>query len=305
MRHAENRRCNSSQESRSYDKVEAGNLRNRDPGLRSRAAARRGIAVCTRIELLGVEIDPLSLDQAVGQIRAWIAAAEAKCRYVVTPKADHVVLYQQQAKLRAALAQAGLILAGSGPVVWASRLLERPLPGRVTATDLVSALFGAASDESPLRVFLLGAAAGVAERAAANIHRRWTGVQVVGAYSPPHGFERDRAENLRVLARISAARPDVLVIGLGAPKQELWIHEHHAHLPVHVALCVGGTIDVLAGQQPGGPLWIRGWGLEWLHRVASEPRRFAERCARDAWVFPQLVVRAWWQATRGQARARL
>jgi N-acetylglucosaminyldiphosphoundecaprenol N-acetyl-beta-D-mannosaminyltransferase len=260
--------------------------------------------VCTRIELMGVPIDPLAMDQAVGQILTWVAAGEAKCRYVVTPNVDHVVVHQHHAGLQAAYRQAGLILADGAPVVWASRLLGKPLPERVAGSDLVPARSDAADDERPLSVYLLGAAAGVADRAAARIHRQWPGVKVVGTYSPPLGFEKDVAENLRILSRIADARPDVLVVGLGAPKQELWVHQHHGQFAARVALCVGATIDFLAGEKPRAPVWMRDLGLEWLHRVVSEPRRLAARYARDAWVFPQLVVREWWQMTRGPVRAR-
>jgi N-acetylglucosaminyldiphosphoundecaprenol N-acetyl-beta-D-mannosaminyltransferase len=244
------------------------------------------------------------MDQAVGQIQAWIAAGEPKCRYVVTPNVDHIVLLQHHAGLQAAYAQAGLILADGAPLVWASRLLHKPLPGRVAGADLVPALFDAAPEEQPTTVFLLGAGPGVAERAAAKIDQRWPGVRVVGTYSPPLGFEKDHAENLRILARIAAAKPDVLVVGLGAPKQELWVHRYHTQIQARVALCVGATIDILAGEKTRAPVWMRDLGLEWLHRVLSEPRRLAARYARDAWVFPQIVARQWWHESRGPVRVR-
>ncbi len=258
--------------------------------------------MCTRIELLGVGIDPLSLDQAAGQIHAWIAAAEAKCRYVVTTNVDRVVLLERHAGLKAAYAQAGLILADGAPVIWASHLLGKPLPRRVAACDLVSALFDAAPDENPITVFLLGAAPGVAERAAANVHRRWPGVRIVGTYSPPKGFEKDRAESLRILARIADARPNLLIVGLGATRQELWVHQHLAQIEARVALCAGSTIDVLAGE--GAPVWLRDLGLAWLHGILNEPLRLTARYARGFWIFPQIVVREWWQRAHEPVRAR-
>jgi N-acetylglucosaminyldiphosphoundecaprenol N-acetyl-beta-D-mannosaminyltransferase len=113
----------------------------------------------------------------------------------------------------------------------------------------------------------------------------------VGTYSPPLGFENDDAETARILIAIAAAAPDLLVVGLGAPKQELWVHRHHRQLSANVALCVGATIDFLAGKKRRSPVWMRRAGLEWAHRVMVEPRRLAGRYARDAWVFPQLVWR--------------
>jgi N-acetylglucosaminyldiphosphoundecaprenol N-acetyl-beta-D-mannosaminyltransferase len=262
-----------------------------------------------RIELFGVAIDPLRMDEAAGLVLSWVANRERRCRFVVTPNVDHVVMLQHHTALQAAYREAGLILADGAPVIWASRLLGKPLPERVAGSDLTPALFDLADEtrtdeEQPLRVFLLGAAPGVAERAAANIHRRWPRVRVVGTYSPPLGFEKDAAENLRILARVADAQPDVLVVGLGAPKQELWVHEHAGKLEARVALCVGATIDFLAGEKSRAPRWMQQVGLEWLHRVLSEPRRLAARYAKDAWIFPQLVVREWWQGLSRPSAAR-
>jgi N-acetylglucosaminyldiphosphoundecaprenol N-acetyl-beta-D-mannosaminyltransferase len=210
-------------------------------------------------------------------------------------------------------------------------LLRRGIPERVPGSDLVPALFEAVNSPNsnsrgtpgatgsasaagdfqlvagntgkasgthpaskqivPLRVFLLGAAAGVADRAAKNISERWPAVHVVGTYSPPLGFEKDELENERILKCIAASQPDVLVVGLGAPKQELWVHAHRDRIAAPVALCVGATIDFLAGEKPRAPVWMRRVGLEWLQRLASEPRRLAGRYLRDAWVFPRLLWR--------------
>jgi len=166
---------------------------------------------------------------------------------------------------------------------------------RVAGSDLVPALFDSAPETKPLRIFLLGAAPGVADRAAGNIRRQWPGVEVIGTYSPPLGFERDERENESILQMIAAAKPDVLVVGLGAPKQELWVHKHHNRLAAKVALCVGATIDFLAGERSRAPLWMQSVGLEWLYRVASEPRRLATRYAKDAVIFPQLLAQEWWR----------
>ena len=122
---------------------------------------------------------------------------------------------------------------------------------------------------------------------------RWPNAKVVGTYSPPLGFERDDAECANICERINAARPDVLMLGLGAPKQELWIAKHHERLQVKAALCIGATIDFLAGEKARAPRWMQKCGVEWLHRLASEPRRLFKRYAHDAWVFPQLIWREW------------
>jgi N-acetylglucosaminyldiphosphoundecaprenol N-acetyl-beta-D-mannosaminyltransferase len=131
----------------------------------------------------------------------------------------------------------------------------------------------------------------VSERAARRIAVAWPSVDVVGCYSPPPGFEGDAAETAKILGLVASAAPDVLIVGLGAPKQELWVHRHHGQLQAKVALCVGATIDFLAGEKSRSPVWMRRAGLEWAHRMLTEPRRLAGRYARDAWVFPGLVWR--------------
>jgi N-acetylglucosaminyldiphosphoundecaprenol N-acetyl-beta-D-mannosaminyltransferase len=244
-----------------------------------------------QIRLAGISIDALTMDQAVEQLLAWSQAPAASCRYVVTPNVDHAVLFHRNAQLRAAYADAGLVLADGMPLVWISRLLGRRLPERVPGSDLVPALFSAASAERPLRVYLLGAAPGVGARAATNIARRWPGVKVVGTYSPPLGFQDEPAQNAAILQRIATAQPNVLIVGLGAPKQELWVHEHREQLGGVVALCVGATIDFLAGQVARAPKWMQNSGLEWMHRLWMQPRRLVGRYARDAWLFPRLVLR--------------
>lgn len=247
-----------------------------------------------RVPLFGIEIDPLRMPEAVERVCEWIENdPEPLCRFVVTPNVDHAVLLQESEPLRAAYRDAGLVLADGMPVVLASRLLGRPLPERVTGADLTPALFDAATAERPLTTYLLGAGPGVAERAAEQIHLQWPHVRVVGTYSPPLGFEKEAGENDAIIGRVNAVEPDILVLGLGAPKQELWVHAHHRRLRARAALCVGATIDFLAGEKPRAPIWMRSCGLEWLHRLCSEPQRLLARYAKDAWIFPQLVWQEW------------
>jgi N-acetylglucosaminyldiphosphoundecaprenol N-acetyl-beta-D-mannosaminyltransferase len=243
--------------------------------------------------MFGINISRVTMREAVEQILKWCEQPRGSCcRYVVTPNVDHAVMLQHRGDLRAAYADASLVLADGAPIVLASRLLQRgcrALPERVAGSDLVPRLFAAANER--IRVFLLGAAPGVADRAAKRIEQQWPAIKVVGAYSPPLGFEQDEPERTRILARISAAAPDVLIVGLGAPKQELWVHRHHRELSAKVALCVGATIDFLAGHRRRSPVWMRRAGLEWAHRVWSEPGRLAGRYARGAWAFPRLMLR--------------
>ncbi len=247
-----------------------------------------------RTRLFGIEIDPLRMNEAVERTLAWTRLRDGRCRFVVTPNADHAVMFQQHAGLREAYAAADLVLVDGMPLLVAAKLLHRGVPERVPGSDLVPALFSAVASEptrQPLRVYLLGAGPGVAELAATRIHQAWPGVQVVGCYSPLVGFEHRPADNEAILQRIAAAECDVLVVGLGAPKQELWVAAHRDRIAAPVALCVGATIDFLAGVKARAPRWMRVVGLEWMHRLASEPRRLGARYWRDAVVLPRLMLR--------------
>lgn len=244
-----------------------------------------------RTRLFNYEVDPVTMDEAIACVFDWARRRDGVCRYAVTPNVNHTVLLQRHGGLRDAYSEAGLILTDGMPVYLAARLLRRGVPQRVAGSDLVPRLFAAASQMGGLSAFLLGAGPGVADRAACRIAQLWPAVRVVGTCSPPLGFERDAAGNAAILAQIAAARPDVLVVGLGAPKQELWVHLHRQSIAAPVALCVGATIDFLAGEKRRAPRWMRATGLEWFHRMASEPRRLAGRYARDAVIFPWLLCR--------------
>jgi len=249
-----------------------------------------------RISLFGMDIDCISLDQAVLRIGGWIAERRSTCRYIVTPNLDHVMQFEANDGLRRAYANAAMIVADGWPIVAASRIFGSPLPERIAGSDLVPAFLDSVSTEHKgNRVFLLGAAPGVAEVAAENIHRRWPALCVVGTYSPPFGFERDPGEKRRIASRINSCDPDLLIVGFGAPKQELWLSECHNELSVGVAIAAGATIDFLAGRQTRAPLWVRRTGLEWTHRLLTNPRRLARRYALNALHLPRLLYREYYR----------
>lgn len=244
-----------------------------------------------RVNLFGIAIDPLTLDEAVDTIYGWFDEEKVACRFVVTPNVDHVVMLQRNKELQESYRQAGLVLADGKPVVAASKLLKRPLPQVVPGSDLVPGLLAAASSKRPIRVFLLGAGPGIAEKASNKIRQRWPEADPVGSYCPPIGFEHDPDENERIIDMINQHQPDLLVIGLGAPKQELWITKHRDRIEARVAICAGATIDFLAENKQRAPRWLRALSLEWMHRMLTEPKRLVPRYAKDAWYFPQIFFR--------------
>lgn len=253
------------------------------------------------VSLFGMQVHVVRERDVIDELERWIAEPFTTLRYVVTPNVQHTMVFQENADFREAYAQAALVIADGLPLVVSSRLFGTPLPERVAGSDLLPLLFERARPERSPSVFLLGAAPGIGERAADEVRRRWQHVRIAGTYSPPFGFERDDAENERILELVREAEPDVLVVGLGAPKQELWTYRFRHQLRAKVALCIGGSIDFLAGTKARAPRWMRRVGLEWVHRAATEPKRLGPRYAQHAVRFPILLVRELYQSHRRTA----
>ncbi|MEZ6125677.1 MAG: WecB/TagA/CpsF family glycosyltransferase [Planctomycetaceae bacterium] len=244
-----------------------------------------------RHRLFGIRFDVLNMRQAVDWVLQSVAVGRRSAtRYVVTPNVSLTLLHQRSAEFREFIHNADLTIVDGMPLVKASRWFGKPLPERVAGSDLVVQLFAAAVPEMPLRVFLLGAASGVADRAAERIHQQWEGVRVVGTCSPNFGFEHDAKQNRAILDTVNAAAPDVLIVGLGAPKQEAWTFHHRHQIQAPVTLCVGGTIDFLAGEQIRAPEWVRSAGVEWMWRLGTNPRRLLKRYLFDALNLPRLFL---------------
>jgi N-acetylglucosaminyldiphosphoundecaprenol N-acetyl-beta-D-mannosaminyltransferase len=196
--------------------------------------------------------------------------------------------------LQEASRQASLVVTDGTPVGWAANLLGVNIPEVVPGSDLVPAIFNHTQNENkPITVFLLGAMPGVADRAKAMIEKKWPLVNVVGTLSPDFGFDKNETESKKICDIVNQSAADLLVLGLGAPKQELWVTTYASQLSVKTALCVGATIDFLAGEKPRAPMWMRKYGLEWLHRMLSEPKRLIKRYTIDAIVFPKVVFKEW------------
>lgn len=253
-----------------------------------------GQAIKKRVDLFGVKIDPLTMVEAVEAVLEWISQKGAGCKFVITPNVDHIVQVQTNEGLQVAYEQASLVVADGRPVVWAAKLLGANIPETVPGSDLVPAIFDYTKQgNKSINVFLLGAMPGVADRAKVLIMQKWPNVNIVGTLSPDFGFDKDDQQSRQICAVVNATNADILVIGLGAPKQELWIASYSQQLNCQAALCVGATIDFLAGEKPRAPVWMRKTGLEWMHRLFSEPKRLAKRYIIDALIFPKIVYKEW------------
>jgi N-acetylglucosaminyldiphosphoundecaprenol N-acetyl-beta-D-mannosaminyltransferase len=243
------------------------------------------------VTIAGVSLDALAFDDVVEAIVAHAAHGGAPA-YVVTPNAHHVVLLQRDALLRETYKRAFLVVADGVPLLWAARLLGMHLPERVNGTDLFEALCARAARQG-LRVFLLGGREGAAAAAAARLTARHPSLNICGVHCPPMNFERNATENSLVLASISDARPHLLFVGLGAPKQEYWMYRNCEQLGVPVSLGIGVSFELVGGIVPRAPRWMQRSGLEWLYRLGAEPGRLWKRYLVGNTFFCALVLRQW------------
>jgi N-acetylglucosaminyldiphosphoundecaprenol N-acetyl-beta-D-mannosaminyltransferase len=208
---------------------------------------------------------------------------------IVTVNMDFLRLARTDAAFQDALNGADLSVPDGVPVLWAAKLLGKPLAERVTGVDIVEQ-GSALAAERGYRIFLLGAEPGVADAAAAELSRRYPGLWVAGIYSPPFGPMSEEA-NARMVQMVRDARPDMLFVAFGAPRQDTWIAQHRHELGVPVMVGVGGTFNFLAGRVSRAPLWMQRRGLEWLYRLRQEPRRLWKRyLLGDMPVFLRIVL---------------
>jgi 1,2-diacylglycerol 3-beta-glucosyltransferase len=236
-----------------------------------------------RFDLAGVPIDPIRMTEAMSRLRAAIGGP--KLFQVSTINLDFLVHAHSDPQIRRIFQRSDMNVADGAPVVWLGRLLGARVPERVAGADLVPAFVGAAA-EVGARVFLLGGEGGVAAEAAARLTARYPALVVAGTYEPPRASIEDM-NTAEILARIEDARPDVLLVALGHPKQERWIDMNRDRLPVSVAIGVGCVLDLIAGRSQRAPRWMQKVGLEWAYRLAQEPRRLLGRYVTDAvWLVP-------------------
>ena len=234
---------------------------------------RRSDLVTSAVD--GVDFDALDETQAIERIVGELKAGRGG--FVITPNVD--ILRQLRRPEHCDLAQAAdLVLADGMPVVWASRLLRRPLPARVAGSSLIFTLSRAAADVD-VAIYLLGGVEGAAERAAARLFA--DGVRVAGWMCPPFGFERDARQLEIINHALADARPGIVYVGLGFPKQERLIMALREAFPDVWFIGCGGSIAFAAGDIDRAPSGLQRLGLEWVHRLAMEPKRLARRYLID------------------------
>jgi N-acetylglucosaminyldiphosphoundecaprenol N-acetyl-beta-D-mannosaminyltransferase len=225
-----------------------------------------------RVRIGKLPIDRLTFEGALDAVERMIS--EKRGGTVFTPNVDHVVMAEHDPVFRDAYELASLSLVDGMPVVWAARALGAGLPEKISGSDFVPALLDRAK-EREWRVYLLGGAPGSAERARAALEERH--IRVAGFSAPQIPVSAKLDDHREIADAIARAQPDLVLVGLGAPKQELFSVAVRDVVRPAVLIGCGATIDFLAGIVPRAPAWISNAGLEWLYRLAKEPRRLWRR----------------------------
>lgn len=223
--------------------------------------------------VLGVRVDRMTQHQALERIDQFVAlrreqGAQVPCQQVITVNTEFIIEAQRNQPFRQCINGAALVVPDGMGVVWATRYLGKPAPERVTGTDMLPDVARLCARRG-YRLYLLGAAPGVAEAAAERLCVLAPGLQIAGTYagSPAPSEEDELCE------RVRQAQADILCVAYGAPAQELWIARNLSRLPVAVAMGVGGAYDFLSGRKPRAPKVMQNMGLEWLYRLSREPWR--------------------------------
>jgi N-acetylglucosaminyldiphosphoundecaprenol N-acetyl-beta-D-mannosaminyltransferase len=234
---------------------------------------RRSVAV------LGLPFDNVTMHEAVELIEKKIE--DGGFHQVATANVDFVINAINDPSLQELLCSCDLIVADGMPIVWASRIMGPKLKERVSGVDLIPHLAELASNRR-YGIYLLGASEKSSSRAAEVLQERYPNLRIVGRYSPPLTSLADM-DHEAILGRIEQARPDILLVAMGHPKQERWLAMHRHRLKVPLCMGVGASLDFLAGEAQRAPRWMQTAGLEWLYRAAREPRRLAQRYMADAY----------------------
>jgi len=247
-----------------------------------------------------IPVDRLSFEEAVAYVMKRLTETRQERPLRIAGANAHVAtLAERNATFAEAMTSADLCFPDGISVVLASRILKRPIPGRIPLGELMERLC-AESAKHGLSVFFLGGLPGAAEKAADILKSRYPGLRFAGTYCPPYMFEEDAAEMEHVRRMIAETAPDLLFVALGAPRQEIWIWRHCETMPIGAVMPVGAGFDTTAGLRKRAPVWAQKSGTEWLYRLLMEPRRLWRRYLIGNIQFVYLVYKAWLtQKTKG------
>lgn len=235
-----------------------------------------------KVEILDVEIDNISKAELLNRLTRGV---------IFTPNVDHLMKLQTDPEFKQAYEVADYKICDSQIVLYASKFLGSPLQAKISGSELFPTFCEHHKDNPNITIFLLGGAEGVAKQAQVRINAKIGRDIIVAAHSPSFGFEKDEVECQAIVELINRSAATVLVIGVGAPKQEIWIAKYKDQLPnIDIFMAVGASIDFEAGVKPRAPEWVSDHGLEWFYRLMSEPKRLWKRYLVDDLPFFWLLL---------------
>ena len=241
-----------------------------------------------RVNILGTQVSSISSTDLLADFKVAIQAKKLM-QVAITPVNSILAAYKNP-QVQEAYNAANYVLCDGMPVKWASTFLNTPIVERITGLDLLPSLVAFAANEN-FSLFLLGASPGVGEKLKEVILQQYPNCKIVGIYVPPFMPVFDAAENKKMVDAVNAAKPDIVLISLTAPKQDLWITQNKAQLHPALYVGIGGAFEVMAGLAKRAPKWMHGAGLEWLFRLIQEPKRMYRRYLIEAPLFIPLVIR--------------
>lgn len=236
-----------------------------------------------KVKILNVGVDNLSELEVLTQLKQGV---------VFTPNVDHLIKLQDDPDFFKAYEMADYKLCDSQIIYYVSRFLGTPIKERISGSDFFPAFYKYHQNSEDIKIFLLGAREGVAQKAQDNINAKIGRQIVIGSHSPSFGFEKNEEECLKIIEEIQNSGATVLAVGVGAPKQEKWIQKYKDQLPnIKIFLAIGATIDFEAGSIQRAPKWMSELGMEWLYRLWSEPKRLWRRYLVDDPQFFWLILK--------------
>ncbi len=236
-----------------------------------------------QIQLLNVNIHNITLEELLKKLQFG--------GIVFTPNVDHVMKLQKNQEFYRVYQEADYRVCDSQILMYASRFLGNPIKEKICGSDLFPAFYNYYKHNKSIKIFLLGGLGDLAQRAQQNINSKVGRDIVVATYAPSFGFEKNEEECQKIVNLINVSKATVLAIGVGAPKQELWISKYRNQLKkVKTFFAIGATINFEAGDVERSPKWMSEVGLEWLYRLTSEPRRLWKRYLLDSIPFFWLIV---------------
>lgn len=199
---------------------------------------------------------------------------------VITPNVDQIVRIEWDHYFKEICDNCELLLVDGHPLMWTAKYYGKPFKEKICGSDLVPELCHLAAVKG-YSIFLLGAAPGVAQKAVDNLKKVDPNLNVAGVYSPPIGFEKNQAEIDKINKLLKDSHADMLFVGMGVPKQDIFIYENMKKYQIPMSFSIGGTIDFIAGVQKRAPKWISNIGMEWFYRLIKDPKRMFKRYIID------------------------